>query len=105
RPPTVRYRSNGSPTIRGAPTSTSAGSATLPRAQHSIPYSSNRSLRLSVLIAHHGNEQVGDAGPAHVAKRGELLTIDAIEQQDAAAEHLPLVNRLEGPRCGETVGM
>ena len=36
-----------------------------------------RSLCLAVrLIAHHGNEQVGDAGRAHVAKRGELLTID-----------------------------
>ena len=28
------------------------------------------------LIAHHGNEQVGDAGRAHVAERGELLAID-----------------------------
>ena len=29
------------------------------------------------MIAHHGNEQVGDAGRAHIAKRGELLAIDA----------------------------
>ncbi len=57
------------------------------------------------LIAHHGNEQVGDAGRAHLAQRGELLAIDAIEQQDAAAEHLALVHRLERARRGQLLGM
>jgi hypothetical protein len=28
------------------------------------------------LISDHGNEQIGNAGRAHVAKRGELLTIE-----------------------------
>ena len=42
-----------------------------------------RLLCLVGLIAHHGNEQVGDAERAHLAKRGELVTIDMIEQQDA----------------------
>ena len=32
-----------------------------------------RSLRRAGLIAHHGDEQVGDAGRAHLAERGELL--------------------------------
>ena len=32
------------------------------------------------LIANDGNEQVGYAGRAHIAKGGELLTIDMIEQ-------------------------
>ena len=62
-------------------------------------------LAAAPLIAQHGNEQVGDARRAHVAKRGELLAIDAIEQQDAAAEHLALVNRLERPCCGDLLGM
>src|SRR6267143_6621230 len=65
-----------------------------------MEYSSGRSLCLAGLMAHHGNEQVGDAGRAHVAKRGELLTIDSIEQQDVAAEHLALVHRLERPCRG-----
>src|SRR5882672_4013501 len=70
-----------------------------------MEYSSGRSLCLAGLIAHHGNEQVGNAGRAHVAKRGELLTIDSIEQQDAATEHLALVHRLEPPCRGYLLGM
>src|SRR5438045_1597940 len=35
--------------------------------------------------------------PAHLAKRGELLAINMIEQHHAATEHRPLVNRLERP--------
>ncbi len=38
------------------------------------------------LVAQHRDEQVGDARPAHLAERGELLAIGLIEQQDAAAE-------------------
>jgi hypothetical protein len=36
---------------------------------------------ISLLIAHHGNEEVGDAGRANVAKRRELLAIDMIGLQ------------------------
>jgi len=79
------------------------------RVWRSLEYSSSRSLCLSGLIAHHGNEQVGDAGLAHVAEVGELLTIHMIkrqiEQQDVATEHLALVNRLERPRCDDLLGM
>src|SRR5438876_4151485 len=57
----------------------------------------SRSLGRAVLIGHHCDEQVGDAGPAHFAERSELLTIDTIEQQNAATEHLALVNWLEHP--------
>src|SRR5271157_884071 len=64
-----------------------------------------RPLCLSGLIAHDGNEHVGDVGRAHVAQRGELLPIDMIEQQDAAAEHPALVNRLERPCGGHLLGM
>ena len=32
-------------------------------------------------------------------------SIEPIEQQDAATEHLALVNRLERPRCGELLGI
>ena len=47
--------------------------------------------------AHHGDEEVGDAGGAHLAERGEPVAVDAVEQQDAAAEHLALVDRLQRP--------
>src|ERR1700676_2811965 len=66
-----------------------------------MEYSSSRSLCLARLIPDHGNEQVGDARRAHVSQRGEMLSIDVIEQQDAPAEHLALVNRLEGAGCGD----
>ena len=63
----------------------------------------------ALLISQHGNEQVGDAGRAHLAKCGNLLALDMIdlqiEQQDAATEHLALVNRLEPPCCCDTLGM
>jgi hypothetical protein len=36
-------------------------------------------LGYDTLIAHHGNEQVGDAGRAHVAKHGEFLTVNLFE--------------------------
>src|SRR5438045_5251443 len=63
------------------------------------------SMCLARLIAHHGNEQIGNAGPAYLAKWRELLTIDTTEQQDAAPECLPLVNRLESPRSGDLFGL
>src|SRR5258705_584677 len=65
----------------------------------------SRSLGRAVLIGHHGDEQVGDAGPAHFAQRGELLTIDTIEQQNAATEHLALVNWLEHPCSCRSFGI
>jgi hypothetical protein len=41
-------------------------------------------LGYDTLMAHHGNEQVGDARRAHVAeareKPGELLAIDTLER-------------------------
>ncbi len=51
------------------------------------------------VVAHYGNEQVGDAGGANIAKRSKLLTFDMVEQQDGAAEYLTLVHRLERA-CG-----
>jgi len=45
-------------------------------------------LGRAALIAEHGNKQVGDARRSHVAKRGELLAFDTIEQQDAAPKPL-----------------
>src|SRR6516165_1190925 len=116
----AQYRSSGSPTIRAAPTNRNAGLPKCPatrlpgigrktRAWCSIGYSSSRSLYVAHLIAHNGNEQVGDAGRAHVAQVGELfghlLTIHSIEQQDAAAEHLALVYRPQRPCCGEPLGI
>src|SRR5204863_2704028 len=108
--PAARGRSSGSPTIHAAPTSTSAGVRAWPRvrstrARHSMECSFRRSFWLSGLIAEHGNEQVGDAGRAYLAEGGELLTIDAVEQQDAAAEYLPLVNRPKRPRRGDVLGV
>src|ERR1700739_1825636 len=67
--------------------------------------SSGRSLGGGALIAYDGNEQVGDGGCAQVAKGGELVAINAIEQENAATEVLPFVNWHEGARCGELVGM
>src|SRR5205823_12348472 len=65
---------------------------------HSIGYSLHRSLSPAGLAAHHSNEQVGNAGPAHLAQRDQLLPFDRIEQQDAAAENLALVHWLQRPR-------
>src|SRR5258706_9142814 len=67
--------------------------------------SSGRSLGRDILIADHGNEQVGDGGCAHVAERVELVAIDAIEQQNAAAKYLALVNRLKRTRGGDLIGI
>src|SRR6266446_5449569 len=64
-----------------------------------------RSLGRDILIAHDGNEQVGNAGCAHLAERVELVAIDAIEQQDAATEQLALVKWFERVRRGDVVGM
>src|SRR5437879_10382847 len=70
-----------------------------------MEYSSSPSLGRAAFIAEHGNKQVGDARRSHVAKRGELLAFDTIEQQDAAPEHLAFVNRPERPCCAELFGM
>src|SRR6202022_3043944 len=63
--------------------------------------SSSGSLCLNVLIVDDRDEQLGDAGLAHVAQFGKLLTIDVMEQQHAAAEHLALLDRLELPCRGD----
>src|SRR5260370_4858101 len=70
-----------------------------------MEYSSSPSLGRAALIAEHGNKQVRDARRSYVAKRGELLAFDMIEQQDAAPEHLAFVNRLQRPCCAELFGM
>src|SRR6202158_1511449 len=70
-----------------------------------MEYSSSPSLGRAALIAEHGNKQVGDARRSHVAKRGELMAFDTIEQQDSAPEHLALVNRLQRPCCGDLLGI
>src|SRR6267378_6317439 len=70
-----------------------------------MEYSSSPSLGRAALIAEHRNKQVGDARRAHVAERGGLLAFDTIEQQDAAPEHLALVNRLQRPCRGDLLGM
>src|SRR5438445_5199278 len=75
------------------------------RAWHSMEYSFRRSLRQAGLIAHHGNEQVGDARRAHFAQIGELFAFDTIEQQDAAPEYLALVHWPERPRCSDLRGI
>src|SRR6202171_6125255 len=70
-----------------------------------MEYSSSPSLGRAALTAEHGNKQVGDARRSHVAKRGELLALDTIEQQDAAPEHLAFVNRLQRLCCGDLLGI
>src|SRR5579872_868993 len=99
----VQRRWNGSPTIHGAPTNKRRELPGRPPAQRSEPgwirtscsmeYSSYGSLRLAALLAHHGNEQIGDAGSADLTQRRELLAIHTIEQQDASTEHLALPHR------------
>src|SRR6266568_2850034 len=70
-----------------------------------MEYSLSRSLCLSRLIVHHGNEQISDAGRAQVAKGGELVTIDSIEKHNAVPDSLALVHRLERPRRADPLGM
>src|SRR5258707_11439266 len=77
-----------------------------------MAYSSPRSLSLARcvaglvagLIADDGNEQIRDSGRAHLAKSGQLLMIDTIEQHDVATKHLALVHRLEPPCSGDLLG-
>src|SRR5260221_12903834 len=70
-----------------------------------MEYSSSPSLGRAALIAEHGYKQVGDAWRSHVAKRGELLAFDTIEQQDAAPEHLAFVDRLQHPCRADLLGI
>ena len=48
-----------------------------------------------------GDEEVGEAGRAQLAERREPRAVDAVEEQDAAAEDLALVDRLQRARRGE----
>ena len=66
---------------------------------------SGRPLRVACRVPHHGNEQVGDAGRAHLTQCGKAVAIDLIEQHDAATEHLAFVDRLERPCCGGMLGL
>src|SRR5439155_193766 len=110
------HRWNGTPRVRAGPTSTCVGSTGFPlvpqpalpagtRASHSLACSLGCSLYLAGLAAHYGNEQVGDSGGAHLTPRRQLLTIDTLEQQDAAAEPLALMHRLECARGGDLLGI
>src|SRR4030081_2518121 len=74
------------------------------RALRSIEYSFSSSC-LACVISQHGHKQVGDAGCAHIAERGELLTIDAIKQQNAATKHRTFMNRLERPCRSNMLGI
>src|SRR6476469_10214484 len=60
-----------------------------------MEYSYSGSFCVGCLIPHHGNKQISDAGGMHIAQGGELLTINTVKQQDPAAKHLALVERLE----------
>ncbi len=61
--------------------------------------------RIANHVAHHGNEDISDAGRANLANAGELLPIDTLEQQNAATEHLTLVNGLKSACGSELLGM
>src|SRR4051812_17085668 len=56
------------------------------------------------LLPHHRNKQIRDARRADLTERGELATIDMIEQHDAAPEHLALVDRIKRPRSIGMIG-
>src|SRR5437763_11878924 len=62
-------------------------------------------LVLVDMTAHQRDEQVANAGRAHLAQCRELLGISTIEQQDAATNHPAFVYWLECPRCGHPLGM
>src|SRR4051812_41714754 len=67
--------------------------------------SSRDSLRWAGLIGNHGNEQVGYPWRTYLAEPGKLLAVGAIKQQDAAADHLALMHRLESARRGHLLRM
>src|SRR5438445_7740597 len=110
-PPEARGRWSGSPTIRVATAnrcdgSTGSPSVLLPAIREETQtwclfgYSLGRSLCLAA-VAHHGDKQVSDAGGANLAKRGQLLTINTLEQQDAPPHALALLHRFERPCRGD----
>src|SRR5579864_2567764 len=49
-------------------------------------------------VAHHGNEEIGDAGCVHLAQYCELTAVCGIEKHEAAAQHLTLMHGLESAR-------
>src|SRR5947208_14381584 len=109
-------RSNGSPTVRAAPTYKTAGSPECPKARAPglrpapsslcwIEYSLHHSLSPAGLPAHNRDEQIGDARGTHLAQFGERLRIGAVEQHHRPAENLPLADRLQFTRGGSLVGM
>jgi hypothetical protein len=52
----------------------------------------------SGLIADNSNEQVRDAGSAHITQFGEPLPIDTIEKHQRATQRLAFMHRLEHAR-------
>src|SRR6476659_10109998 len=61
--------------------------------------------RLLRVVAHDRDEQVGDAGRAHIAQSRELTTIDMIKQKNAAAEYLALMQWFERSCPLNVIGM
>src|SRR5271168_2511042 len=111
----AQCRWTGTPTIHGAPTNRMRELPGTPqvrrsglgriRTLHSTVYSSARSLCLAALLAHHSDEQIGDAWTADLTQPRKFLAIHTIEQQNASTEHLALVHRLERPRSGGLLRM
>src|SRR4030095_6640450 len=56
-------------------------------------------------FGHHRHKHVGNARRAHLTERGELVAIDLIEQENAAAEHLSFRDRLERARTRDMIRM
>src|SRR5262249_19869054 len=99
--PAARCTASGAPTTRAAPTSRPAARTDgarwrSPPARARIPgwHSLRRSCCTSLRAAHDSHEKIGDARRAYFTERGELAAIDVVEQEHAATEHLPLVQRL-----------
>jgi hypothetical protein len=53
-------------------------------------------LGIAVLVADNRDKQIGDSRRPYVAECRELLPVNAIKQENAAPEYLPLMDRLEG---------
>ena len=88
----ARCKWSGSPIIRAKPTSETAALSILRRSQCWIECSFRGSCRFGLMI-HDGDEQIRDARGADIAQRRELISIDLIEQKNAATEDLSFRDR------------
>src|SRR5438552_18513353 len=64
-----------------------------------------RGLWSGFWLGHHRDKNVRDARGARITKRGELVAIDPIEQENVAPEHLPFRNRLQRARICNVIRM